>query len=194
MNDNLSATPPRRHIWCWMLAATCVFLALAAGGAYNLLTLSRDATALRRGVLDTYAGDSTTRIQLSLDGSLLGLVRTGLIFAPLPDEARLALKSVRKASVGVYELHDAMTRSNLMSRADAVMLARGYNRIVGVIEDDETVLIYVPDGADAETLDVCLAVMDGKELVVVSARVASEPLMKLIEQKLPRGRSLLAGL
>ncbi|MBK8859101.1 MAG: hypothetical protein IPN11_15915 [Opitutaceae bacterium] len=194
MNDKLSTPTPRRHFWRWMLAATGVFLALAAGGAYNLLTLSRDATALRRGVLDTYAGGSTTRIQLSLDSTALGLVRAGLIFAPLPDEARLALKSVCKASVGVYELNDVMARSNLMSQADAVMLARGYSRIIGVVEDDETVLIYVPDDADADTLDVCLAVLDGKELVVVSARVDSEPLLKLIEQKLPRGRDLLAGL
>ncbi len=194
MNDNLSAPAPRRHFWRWMLAATGVFVILAAGGAYNLLTLSREATALRRGVLDAYAGGSSTRFQLSLDGAALGLLRTGLIFAPLPDEARLALKSVRKASVGVYELNDAMSRSNLMGRADAVMLARGFSRIIGVVEDDETVLIYVPDDTDADTLDVCLAVMDGRELVVVSARVASEPLMKLIEQKLPRGRNLLAGL
>ena len=194
MNDKLSAPAPRRHFWRWMLAATGVFLALAAGGAYNLLTLSREATALRRGVLDSYAGGSSTRIQLSLDGTALGLLRTGLIFAPLPDEARLALKSVRKASVGVYELDEAMSRANLLSRADAVMLARGFSRIIGVVEDDETVLIYVPDDSDADTLDVCLAVMDGKELVVVSARVDSEPLLKLIEQKLPRGRDLLAGL
>jgi hypothetical protein len=194
MNDKLSAPAPRRHVWRWILAATCVFLAMAAGGAYSLLTLSREATALRRGVLDTYAGGSSTRFQMSLDGSLLGLVRTGLIFAPLPAEARLALKSVRKASVGVYELKDAMSRSNLMSRADAVMLARGYSRIIGVIEDDETVLIYVPEEANADTLEVCLAVLDGRELVVVSARVASEPLLKLIEQKLPRGKDLLAEL
>lgn len=194
MNDKLSTPAPRRHFWRWMLAATGVFLALAAGGAYNLLTLSREATALRRGVLDSYAGGSSTRIQLSLDGTALGLLRTGLIFAPLPDEARLALKSVRKASVGVYELDEAMSRSNLLGRADAVMLARGFSRIIGVVEDDETVLIYVPDDADADTLEVCLAVMDGKELVVVSARVDSEPLLKLIEQKLPRGRDLLAGL
>ena len=194
MNDNLPAPAPRRHFRYWVLAATGVFLVLAAGGAYNLLTLNREATALRRGVLDVYAGGSTTRIQLSLDEAALGLLRTGLIFAPLPAEARLALKSVRKVSVGVYELNDAMSRANLMSRADAVMLARGYNRIIGVVEDKETVLIYAPDDADADTLDVCLAVMDGRELVVVSARVASEPLMKLIAQKLPRGRNLLAGL
>ena len=194
MNHTVNGTAPRRHFWRWMLAATCVFLALAAGGAYNLLTLSREATALRRGVLDGQAGGASTRVQLSLDSSLLGLVRTGLYFSPLPEEARLALKSVRKASVGVYELNDALSRSNMVSRADAAMLARGYSRIIGVVEDDETVLIYVPDDADADTLDVCLAVLDGKELVVVSARVDSEPLLKLIEQKLPRGRDLLAGL
>ncbi|MFI5336986.1 MAG: hypothetical protein ACHQ5A_09390, partial [Opitutales bacterium] len=66
------------------------------------------------------------------------------------------------------------------------MQARGWTRMVGVADNEDTVLIYVPaDGDIAEQIDICLAVVSGRDLVVVSTRLNSDGLAELIAQHIP---------
>jgi hypothetical protein len=112
---------------------------------------------------------------------------------PLRD-ARLALAAVKSVSVGVYELaHPAQAdgRGELLNRVDREMGARGWSRIVGVVDGEDTVMIYLPTDTD-EPDEICLAVVSGRDLVVVSAEIRPAAVRELVAHH-AGGRINLAG-
>jgi hypothetical protein len=179
---------PRRHaIWRWLLAGAALCVALAVIAVVNLITLGRDAAALRKQVFAALDAPAATRVQVSAGPVLLTAVRTGLHFIKgAPPEARQALAAVRAASVGVYSLRAPVAagkRAAMFASADAVMNRRGWIRIVGVNDHDDTVLVYAPAKADwGRTQRVCLAVCSGKEIVVVAATADTEALAEFAAQ------------
>jgi len=186
--SNPPPAAPRRRLWPWVLGfclAPFVVLGLAAA---SYLTLDRDAAALRKQVMAASQADWDTKVQFSVGRATLGAVRTGLWFADAEhiDEARLALGAVRHASVGVYELASSqvkVSREEMILATDRTMKQRGWSRLVGVVEAKETVLVYVSDEADEDApLDVCLAVVDGRDLVVVSTSLSGDALEQLIRK------------
>jgi hypothetical protein len=185
MNREPTTSPPRRHPWRWLLLGSLAFLLLAAGGAYQLLTLNGGAAALRRELMPD-AGDSITRVQLSLDGPVLSLLRFGLSFANLPTDARDAIKSVRRVSVGVYENVSAAPRATVLQRADAAMARRGYTRLVGVADGEDTVLVYAPEDAGDDEIEVCVAACERGQIVIASVRLDAEPLAALVQRNLAK--------
>jgi hypothetical protein len=181
---------PRRHVWRWVLlgAGICLtpFVVIAVA-AVSFLTLERNASVLRNQVMDATDAGWSTKVQVSVGGLTLGALRQGLRFVHNKDmaEARLALGSVRHASVGVYERTSAGTswsREQLFNDTDRVMQKRGWVRLVGVADQKDTVLIYVPqDMKDDEPIDLCLATVSGKEMVVVSTSIDATKLAELVE-------------
>jgi len=157
--------------------------------AYSVLTLDRDVAVLRKQVMAATDTTWKTQVQLSVGRWLIGLVRTGFSFVKSKDmaDAKLALSSVRQASVGVYKREsagsDSWSRERLLVDADRAMNRRGWTRLVGVVDQKDTVLIYVPAKYDAEEpIDLCLSVVNERELVVVSATIAPEGLAELIQK------------
>jgi len=186
-----TVNPPaarRRLIWPWVLGLCLAPFVILAAVVLSFVTLDRDAAFLRRHVMAATGGGWHTKVQLSVGRATLALVRTGLTFAHGKDieQARLALDAVKCASVGVYDLpHDPATWSpaELLGDTDARMQRRGWTRLVGVAEDHKTVLIYTSDDAGkSDTLDLCLAVVEGRQLVVVSTTVDADRLADLVEQ------------
>lgn len=183
-----SAAPRRRRLWPWVLGLVLTpFLVLAVAAA-SFLTLDRDAAALRRHVMAASGNEWDTKVQFSIGRLTLGCVRTGLLLVAHEDitDARLALAGVKSASVGVYERVGRaaeLSRDGFFVATDRAMQKRGWTRLVGVAEKREAVLVYVPDGASGRTLDVCVAVLDGKDLVVVSSTIDAEALAELVERK-----------
>ncbi len=188
MNSEPTTSPPRRHPWRWLILASVAFLLLAAGGAYQLLTLDGGAAALRRELMQD-TGDSITRVQLSLEGPVLSLLRFGLSFASLPEDARDALKSVRRVSVGVYETKGAAPRPTMIQQADGAMARRGYTRLVGVADGDDTVLVYAPKDADDDEIEVCVAACERGQIVIASVRLDADPLAALVQRHLAKAGS-----
>jgi hypothetical protein len=157
--------------------------------AVSYLTLDHDARVLRREVMASSDGHWHTKVQVSVGRLTLDAMRCVLLFVHHKDiaDARLALSSVKGASVGVYELTSAGTdwsREQLFVHADEAMQRRGWTRLVGVADDKTTVLIYTSDEpGGGDTADVCLAVVDGRELVVVSTTVNAAGLAELVERR-----------
>jgi len=187
---------PRPRYGRWVLLGLVVLVSpivIVALGIASMLTLSRDATLLRREMMAATDADWSTKVQMSVGGLTLGVVRNGLSFvrADHMDEARLALAAVRHASVGVYECNDRMgdlPREQLFARTDEKMKARGWTRLVGVSERNETVLIYTSDNMGSDSrMDLCLAVVDGDTMVIVSTNVDADSLAKLVEKHAPKG-------
>ena len=183
--------PRRRRVWPWVLGlglAPFVVLGLAA---VSYLTLDRDAAVLRRHVMRATDADWSTKVQFSVGRLTLGALRGGLGWIDHKDaaEARLALDTVRCASVGVYELESGVrhwSNEKLMLETDRAMQQRGWSRLVGVSGHKETVLIYAADELKEHApIELCLAVVEGRKLVVVSASVNAEALGQLVARHAP---------
>jgi hypothetical protein len=185
---------PRRHVWRWVFIglgiALTPFLVLAAVAA-SFLTLNRDAVILRKHVMAATDADWHTKVQLSIGDMSLAAVRTGLCFAHGRDidDARLALAAVRRASVGVYESRaysPDWSRPELFRNADQAMARRGWTRLVGVADHQDTVLVYASDDLESgKPVDLCVAVVNGRELVVVSTSINADKLADLVARHTP---------
>lgn len=199
-----SNTPARRRtLWPWVLLAVILAPAVLLGTAVaSYLSLDRDAAVVRRQVMRATNGDWHTKVQVSLGSLSFSVVRGCLSFVQNKDvdEAKFALRAVRSASVGVYQRQGRgadWSGAELLNSTDKAMRARGWTRVVGVMNGNDIVMVYVP--ADSDELDeVCVAVVNGRELVVVSAEVRPKELVALVErhagEKLKlRDRLRLAG-
>lgn len=199
---------PQSREWSWVrvclalllasLVATVGAILLVAGMIWSGLRVGPDAAALRNACLRGHSGQFQKRMELSLGRVHCGLIRFGLGFAPLPDEVGVAVASLKAAEVAVYELHGkdhGAARTECFVAADEVMSKRGWERLVGVVDRDQLVMIFVPREVRSEgDLRFCLAVQDRLQLVVVSARTDLEPLLALSAQRFRSwGRGPLAG-
>jgi hypothetical protein len=191
MTSEPTILKPRRHVWRWVLLAAGLCLApflLLGAVAVSYLTLDSDVRTLRKHVMAATDAQWKTKVQMDVGSVTLDAIGLGLRFVKHKDidEARLALSAVRHASVGVYERASASadwSREKLFAETDRAMERRGWTRLVGVADHKETVLIYVQnDAKDDEPLDLCLAVVDGRELVVVSTSVDPRALGELVER------------
>ena len=191
---NLQVTPakPRRHVWRWVFLGLGLCLApivVLAVVALSYVTLDRDAARLRNNVMAATDAAWSTKVQLDIGRTTIGAIRAGLGFVHGRErelaDACLALKAVRHASVGVYECASRpgdWSREQLFATTDAAMQQRGWMRLVGVADHGDSVLIYIPKDLDeAGSIDVCLAVVNAKELVVVSTGVDASALAELAQ-------------
>ncbi|MBI2812751.1 MAG: hypothetical protein HYX71_00510 [Opitutae bacterium] len=189
----MNATPqipaPRRHVWRWVLlgAGLCLTPFLLLGiAAISYLTLDRDVRVLRQHVMAATGAQWHTKVQMSVGGFTLGAIRQGLRFVHQPniEDARLALRAVRHASVGVYERTSGGTnnsREQLFTETDRAMQKRGWTRLVGVADRQESVLVYVQEKLDEdEPIEICVAVVNGKEMVVASTTIDAAALGELV--------------
>jgi len=66
----------------------------------------------------------------------------------------------------------------MLAAADSAMTARGWERLVGIIDGRNLVTVYFPQKISVHRLKCCVMVFDGKELVLVSAQGNPEPLLE----------------
>src|SRR5205823_10414268 len=134
-------------------------LALLSVGLTGCFKVSSDAGALRDSVMKSAAAQWDKKIEVGVGAITLNLARAGLACVDLEPEARAALQAVRGAEVGVYKLregHKELKRAVILSAADKAMTSRGWDRIVGVVNDREFVAIYVRhDARSTRNVRVC---------------------------------------
>jgi hypothetical protein len=188
MNTPLQS-PPRtgRRWWLWFIVPAGILalgLTALAGVLWNSVRIGSDARALR---VSAHAASGIAwqrEVELSVGALPLGLARVVMGFVrQAPEEARMALRAVRSVEVGVYRAqpsHGPIEAHTVLTSADKTMTARGWDRVVGVSEGREVVGIYVPRKmASARNVEVCVLVLDGDEMVVVSARGNLEAALEL---------------
>jgi hypothetical protein len=145
--------------------------------------VSTDVGALRDSVMKAAHVEREERFEIGVGALTLNLARAGLAFVDLEPEARTALHAVRSAEVGLYKLRTEGQRLNygaMLSAADKTMAERGWDRVVGVMNGHELVAIYVPGKTrSTRNVKVCLVTVNGRELIVASARSNLEPVMEL---------------
>ena len=183
---NPSSLPPRtcrpaRRLWLWGLLVTpLLLLALLAAGVASFFRLGSDARAVRNALIKSSGVEWRQQIALNAGWLTLGAVRAGLSRIRLDPAARAALQSVHAAGVGVYQLPTGTpppNRAAMLASADSAMTARGWERVVGVIDGRDLVAVYLPKKLSVHRLKCCVLVFDGKEMVLVSAQGNPEPLV-----------------
>ena len=174
---------PARRLWLWAFLVTpLLLLGLLAAGVASCFRLGSDSRALRNGLIKSSGVEWRQRIALNAGHLTLGAVRAGLSFVKLDPGARAAVQSIRSAGVGIYQLASETTppdRAVMLDAADSAMTARGWERVVGVLDGKDLVAIYVPEkNISVHHLKCCVLVFDGKELVLVSVQGNPEPLVQ----------------
>jgi hypothetical protein len=175
--------PPAKRLWFQGILAVLLLLPVViAVAVVSCFHLSSDTRALRNSLIKSSGVKWRQKIALNAGGLTLSAVRAGLSFVNLDAGARAVLQAVRGAEVGIYQLPSGAKPPDgaaMLVAADAAMTARGWDRVVGVLDGGDLVTVYVPDKtASARRMKCCLMVFDGQEMVVVSARANLEPLLK----------------
>jgi hypothetical protein len=182
--------PPKRHrLWPWILGLVLTPFVMLGIMIASVIQLNGDATALRKFFMAATGDHWHTKVQVSVSPVLASLVRTGVSFIhDLPPEAGAALRAVRSASVGVYEQSGPAAPGapgRLIVEADEIMTRRGWIRVLGVVDEKNTVLIYLPARRQAAMPSrMCLAAYSGRELVVVAAGFDAEMLGNLVAREM----------
>jgi hypothetical protein len=192
MNDAKPSGLKFRH-WLVLAAAASIGMPLAVLGCVLLwvasaLRLNGDAQALRNSFLGAANAGFERKIEVNAGWPTVSIAKTGLEFAKLPPEARQMLRAFHGGEVGVYHLDRRAGRRETaagFSVADEAMKRRGWERLVGVMDRDQVVAIYVErEGSPENNFKVCFAVKERDQLVVGSARADLEPIMELAREKM----------
>ncbi len=174
-----------------VLSAILLLFIMAVVGVTGYFRLSSPTAALRTSVMSAVPGTWEKTIALRIGWFTTALIRTGSRFIEMPPEPRAALDALHGAEVGIYKLEQAPARSdfgNLFVAADRAMKRRGWDRVVGVAQDQQFVAVYFPQGkVSLRGVKCCVVVFQGRDLVVASASGNLEPLLKIAEAHMDMG-------
>jgi hypothetical protein len=170
-------------------------LVVLAAVVANCFCLGSDARALRNELIRSSGVEWRQQIALNAGRLTLGAVRAGLSCVKLDPGARAALQSVRSGGVGVYQLPlgtPPPDRAAMLAAADSAMTARGWERVVGVMDGHDLVTVYLPKNVAVHRLKCCVMVFDGEKMILVSAQTNLEPLLEYaLNQPALRGKAHL---
>jgi len=175
--------PSARRLWLlWGLLLTpFLLLGLLGAGVASCFRLGADARAVRNALIKSSGVEWRQQIALNTGGLTWGAVLAGLSWVRLDPAAYAALQSIHGAGVGIYQLPAGtppQNRAAMLMTADSAMTARGWERVVGVIDGRELVAVYMPKAVSVHRLKCCVLVFDGKQMVLVSAQGNPEPLLE----------------
>jgi len=164
----------------WGMAVSLATLCLASTGCFNV---SRETVALRNGLVESVGAECEAEIEVGIGAMTWDLARAGLGLLELDADVQAALSAVRGGDVGIYHVRPGekpLQHAQMLGSADKAMSARGWDRVVSVVNRRELVAIYSSHETDfGQDVRFCVAVLDGRKLIVVSARGNLEPLLDL---------------
>lgn len=170
-----------------------LFACLLSLGIFLIIrsfSIHTDMKILRDGITQLDGLRVERQLGVSLGPVALFLARTGLAFADLPREARLALSSARGVELGLYQVMQHPQHidwGKITRETDARMKQRGWERFLAVSHDNECVLGYAPATTESSrNMRVCLAVLNDSELILLGARINAKPLVDLATRELSR--------
>ena len=166
------------------LLSTCaaLVLLLTATGCFRV---SSETQALRDAALDSGFASADEKIEFGVGFFTVGLAKLATHYIDIPPEARTALSSLKQAECAVYEVHQRReSLASILMEADKAMESHGCERLVGVIQERQLVAVYVPrDMKSAHDVKASVLVLDGKQLVCVTARADARDLVQLALDK-----------
>lgn len=184
------ATPRRRRpgiVWS-LVGVSIAVPALLIYSVVRCFSLGADGAALRGAVLESPRQAFQPQVELRLGWLPLGLLRQGLRLADPEPAARVALESIRRVEVGVYELGDAgasVDASEVLAAGDRALRPLNWERAVGVLHEGAIVGVYSRETAnDPDALEFCVLVRRENHLVLAAVGCRSGPLLEFARQAL----------
>lgn len=204
---NMKTSAPSKRPWLWAMVAVSltpvVALAVLAAGVASCFRSGSEVRALRRELAKVGGPDGRKQVSLSAGRVVLSAIRAGLSFAPLEPEVRAALRAVRSVDLSVWDVAcgiNGLESADFLAAADNALCARGWERVVGVMDGNQTVGVYLSTRNDASSrMNGCVVVLDGQQIVIACVRADLAPLlihvrnMNRWHEKLPRASAHHAG-
>lgn len=164
------------------LSLTAVALLLVTTGCFRV---SSDTRALRDVALEFGAEGAEEKIEIGVGFFTVGLAKLGTRFVEMPPEVRALLGSVDGVECSVYELQGRQENlAKLLQEADAAMDKRGCDRVVGVMDKDQLVAVYVPRKVKSHrNMSMSVMVLTPRELICASASGDLEPAVQFAYAK-----------
>jgi len=183
--------PPAKRRWLWLILAIILLPLIPLGGlalgVASYFHLSSDTRALRNELTRASGTEWRKQIGLNIGDTTLGVARGALLFINVDRDAQTVLRAVHGVEVSIYELastSNAPDRAAMLNAADKAMSSRGWERVVGVLDGDDMVSVFLPAKiTSASQTKCCVTVLDGRRLVVVSARADLQPLLECLRNK-----------
>lgn len=176
------------------LLLPCLLLGSLVLGVASYFHLSSDTRALRNGLLQASGAEWRQQLCLNAGGLTFGAVRSALAFLQLDPEARAAVHAVRSAEVGIYETTSDQDRPDcvaMLDAADRALNDRNWERVVGVLDGENLVCVYLPAGLlSSRRMKCCVVVFDGRHMVVVQATANIKPLLECLRNHYDLGGKL----
>lgn len=151
-----------------------------------------NATCFPAQLVEELGLSTHTTVEVKAPSVLFAGARLAAKFVDLEPEAKAALSVLRGAEVGVYEVtssHGQSVSGDLMKASDAYLGRSGFERLVRVMDDSETILVYISFVDDkSDIIKICVLVLSDRELVVASVSGRLEPLMELASATLSEHR------
>ena len=183
--------PRAKRGWLWLILIIILLPLIPLGGlalgVASYFHLSSDTRALRNELTRASGTEWRKQIGLNIGDTTLGLARGALLFVKADRDAQTALRAVRGVEVSIYELDSkskAPDCAAMLNAADKAMSNHGWERVVGVIDGDQMVGVFLPAKiTSANRMKCCVAVLDDRKLIVVSAKADLQPLVELVKSQ-----------
>lgn len=171
-----------------VLLVAVLLVGLAARAVAGYFFLGSQTTALRKTVVAHAGGQYEKRFAVHLGWMTTGLIRYGTRLVDLPPEPRAALDTLHQVEVGVYRLAERQSPSEaarILADTDRTMSKRGWDRIVGVLHEENTVAIYAPHkGLSRSSIECAVMVLHDRDLIIASGSGNPLPLIELASKKM----------
>src|SRR5262249_33672400 len=121
--------------------------------------------------LDNGITGSEKKIELGVGFFTVGVAKLATKitarFVDVPPEARTAISSLKEAECSVYQFRQRrQSLASILADADKSMAGHGYERLVGVIQENQLVAVYIPKKMkSARDLKASVLVLNDKQLV-----------------------------
>jgi hypothetical protein len=161
-------------------------------GTTGCFRVGSETRALRDVALEFGADGAEEKIELGVGFFTVGLAKLGTRMLEMPPEVKSILGSVDGVECSVYELRGRQDDlGQLLTEADKVMSKRGCDRVVGVVDGDQLVAIYVPREMNSHrNMAMSVMVLTKRELICATARGDLEPVLQMAyakaQERLPK--------
>ncbi|HOB97267.1 MAG TPA: hypothetical protein PKM43_00815 [Verrucomicrobiota bacterium] len=172
------------------LASVVLLPLMVPAALYLSLRPSGSLDVVRQAVARSARVDLEPEIEIALRPAACALLRAGAALADHPPELHAALGAVRAVEVGVYQVASSKLSAkprDMLGDIDRAMAARGWERVVGVMNAGDMVAVFAPQKIRSHRdLSLAVLVFDGSRLVAASIRGDPEAVIDLALEHAPR--------
>ena len=150
--------------------------------------LTDHTAAMRKSLAKALPERWNETVELNVGPLTTRCLRVGLSFLDLPFEGHSVADALHEVQFGIYELPEGKGVCNiprLLEVTDDVMIRRGFTRLLGFIQHQQGVAVYVSEQeVDRNIVGASVMIVDKRQLILGSGRVELDALLPLFEDRM----------